>query len=381
MEEVSVAARKMEFKPATRRQLKVKIGLMGTAGTGKTWQALVIAEALAGPKGKIAVIDSERGRAEAYAGDFTFDHLKLPNYAPETYIEALALANDEGYDVIVPDSISHEWMGRDGILSSVDRFGGWKEATPRHDEFVETLFRLPRHVICTIRAKTQYQVQEVPRDGGGTKQEITKLGVGPVQRDSIEYEFDLLGMLELDHTMRLHKSVISSLPSGMILQPGENPRQLGREIAFAVSEWVNEGEAVAVPEEADEKEIAYLRALLQAEGFDDTLIDAQFKKRRLELGALTAEYVQAQAGLAVERLTAKAPELLAPIQAAHGHESDAAAPNGDAPSDTPPAPEASAEGESGDSATSGSADGDESLGTTDEPAPTTSPTARKGRSS
>src|SRR5262245_35776343 len=110
----------MEFKPATRRQLKVKIGLMGTAGTGKTWNALAIAEALA-PNGAVAVIDSERGRAEAYAGDFVFDHLRLPGYSPETYIEALSLANDGGYDVIVVDSISHEWMGKDGILSSVDR--------------------------------------------------------------------------------------------------------------------------------------------------------------------------------------------------------------------------------------------------------------------
>lgn len=292
---------KLQFRPATRKQLKVKIGLMGTAGTGKTWNALAIAEALGG---SVYVIDSERGRAEAYAGDFEFKHLALPTYSPETYVEALSLANSEGADIVIVDSISHEWMGRDGILSSVDRFGGWKEATPRHDTFVESLFRLPRNVICTIRAKTQYQVAEVERDGR-KKQEITKLGVGPVQRDNLEYEFDLLGMVELDHSIRLHKSVISSLPSGALLSPGDNPRQLGREIAWAVREWIEAGEAVEKPVEADERVVGYLRALLSEEGFDDERIDATFRKRRLELGALTAEYVVSQIKASEERLQRK----------------------------------------------------------------------------
>jgi hypothetical protein len=322
---------KMKFKPATRRQLKVKAGLMGTAGTGKTWTALSIAEAMAGKDGGIAVIDSERGRAEAYAGDFKFDHLPIPSYSPETYIEALALANDTGYDVIVVDGISPEWQGRDGILSSVDRFGGWKEATPRHDSFVESLFRLPRHVIVTMRAKTQYSVSEVPRESGGFKQEIVKLGVGPVQRDNLEYEFDLLGMMELDHSMRLHKSVIASLPSGTLLTAeADNPRALGRQIAFAIREWVETGEAVETPQEADPGDVAYLRTLLREEGFDDALIDTQFRKRRLELGALTSSYVAEQITLSVIRLAEKGLDVdklqqLQPKEAADGPEKPPAA--------------------------------------------------------
>jgi hypothetical protein len=301
----------------------VKLGLMGTAGTGKTWNALAIAAALAGD-GKVAVIDSERGRAEAYAGDFKFDYLRLSSYSPETYIEALALANDEGYDVIVVDSISHEWQGKDGILASVDRFGGWKEATPRHDAFVDSLFRLPRNVIVTIRAKTQYLVEETPReDGRGVRQQITKLGVGPVQRDNLEYEFDLLGMCELDHSIRLHKSVISSLPSGQVLTPGDNPRALGREIAFAVKEWIERGEAVEEPVEAPQYEIAFLRSLLLEEGFDEAMIESQFKKRRLELGALTPEYVKEMQMASEQRLTAKGVDV-ALIKGRRGRESAAA---------------------------------------------------------
>lgn len=313
---------KVEFKPATRKQLKVKIGLMGTAGTGKTWNALSIAEALAGKDGRVAVIDSERGRAEAYAGDFKFDFASLGSYAPEAYIDALSAANDAGYDVIVVDGISHEWQGRDGILSSVDRFGGWKEATPRHDAFVEALFRLPRNVIATMRAKTQYLVEEVEQDSGRTKQQITKLGVGPVQRDNLEYEFDLLGMMELDHSLRVHKSVISGIVSGEVLVEADNPRALGRKIAWAVREWIDSGEEVVVPVDAEAGEINYLRSLLQEEGFDDSLIENQFKKRRMELGALTSEYVNEQQMLAEARLTSKGVEI-DPIRTKWGRETAA----------------------------------------------------------
>lgn len=339
---------KLEFKPATRKQLKVKIGLFGTAGTGKTWNALAVADALAGTDGTIAVIDSERGRAEAYAGDFKFDHLRLPGYAPETYIEALSVANDEGYDVIVVDGISHEWMGRDGILSSVDRFGGWKEATPRHDAFIESLFRLPRNVIATMRAKTHYTQQEVETDSGRKRQEVIKLGVGPIQRDSVEYEFDLLGMLELDHTIKLHKSVIAGLPSGTVLEPGDNPRALGREIAWAVKEWIETGEEVPTPVEADERDVAWLRRLLDEEGFDSEMIKERFKKRRLELGALTPEYVSEQVVLAVERLGQKGVEL-APIEADFAAKGGSQQPPDGSPeaeaTTEPPEPSAVAEGQ------------------------------------
>lgn len=293
----------MQFQKAVRKQLKVKIGFMGTAGTGKTLNALSTATSLGE---RIAVIDSERGRAEAYAGDFEFDHLKLADTKPETYIGALALANERAYDVIVVDSISHEWAGKEGVLASVDRFGGWKEATPRHDAFIDALFAVPRHVICTMRAKTQYLVAEVDRaDGRGKRQDITKLGLGPIQRDNVEYEFDLLGMLDLEHSLRLHKSVITGLPSGTLIEAGDDMRALGRYLADSVLAWVNEGEPVPAPVEADELSIESLRLLLTMEGFTEDKIDTVWAQRRLELGALTSKYVDEQLQQSAARLRAK----------------------------------------------------------------------------
>lgn len=294
----------MPFEKATRKQLKVKVGLMGTAGTGKTFTALAIAEVLGN---KVAVIDSERGRATAYAGIFDFDHQRLTSSAPEAYVQAIGEANEEGYDVIVVDGISHEWQGKDGVLASVDRFGGWREATPRHDEFVETLFGVPRHVVATIRAKTQYQVEEEDRgDGRGKRQRITKLGLGPVQRDNVEYEFDLLGMMELDHSVQLHKSVIEGLPSGIVVEAVEgDPKGTGRWLGARVLDWVNEGEEVPAPKDASVEDVKQLRTQLLYEGFDETRIDTTFRKRRLELGALTPEYVKEALAASEQRLRQK----------------------------------------------------------------------------
>jgi hypothetical protein len=147
-------------------------------------------------------------------------------------------------------------------------------------------------VIATMRAKTQYQVTEVPRgDGRSMKQEITKLGIGPIQRESVEYEFDLLAMLELDHSARLHKSIIAALPSGTVIDPGDDPRYLGRLLAQQVKTWMDSGEPVPDPVNASAEKIETLRESLVAEGYEADRIDRVFAKRRLELGALTDEYV------------------------------------------------------------------------------------------
>ena len=287
----------MAFRKATRKQVKFKGALIGPSGSGKTWSALAIGTSLGG---KVAVIDTEAGSAERYAGDFDFDHDVLTDFSPESYVEKLQEAHAEGYDVIIVDSLSHEW-GR--LLHDVDRFGGWKEATPRHDRFVQSLVKVPCHLIATIRAKTMYDVSEVPRgDGRGMRQEIVKLGLGPIQRDNVEYEFDLVGMMDLDNTLRVVKSRISPIPTGSLI---DKP---GAELAGVLLNWLNEGEEVKPPEEATPESIVALVKLLMEEGYPQETIDARMRQRKLEMGAITPEYVADQTALAQVRLQKKRDE-------------------------------------------------------------------------
>jgi len=86
------------FQTAVREQLKARVAIDGPSGSGKTWTSLTCATALAGPNGRIAVIDTERGSARLYADFFKFDVLELPMdhrmFNPEVYVEALHAAEE-----------------------------------------------------------------------------------------------------------------------------------------------------------------------------------------------------------------------------------------------------------------------------------------------
>ncbi|MGI9951427.1 ATP-binding protein [Moorellaceae bacterium AZ2] len=191
------------FKKAMRKQAKIRLALFGPSGSGKTYSALLIARGLVGQQGRIAVIDTERGSASLYADITPFDVCELePPFTPEKYIEAIKAAEQGGYDVIIIDSLSHAWAGTGGILDIHDAaaakeknsWSAWRLVTPRHNDLVDAMLQSTCHVIATLRAKQEYVPVE---DGGKTK--IQKVGLAPVQRDGLEYEFTLVFNLDASH--------------------------------------------------------------------------------------------------------------------------------------------------------------------------------------
>ena len=104
------------FKPATRENVALLIGLAGGTGSGKTYTAMRLAAGIAGDK-PFALIDTEAGRGKHYADQFRFDHgdLRAP-FRPDAYAAAIKAADEAGYPVIVVDSMSHVWAGDGGVL-------------------------------------------------------------------------------------------------------------------------------------------------------------------------------------------------------------------------------------------------------------------------
>jgi RecA/RadA recombinase len=111
------------LRPAVREKIGLLFGIAGASGSGKTYSALTLARGIANGTGRIAVIDTEAGRALHYApppsakadGVKTFDFLHLdfqPPFTPERYIEAIRACEEAGATVIVIDSMSHEWRRR-----------------------------------------------------------------------------------------------------------------------------------------------------------------------------------------------------------------------------------------------------------------------------
>ncbi len=226
------------FKKATKKQAKLRLAFVGPAGSGKTYSALEVASHLGG---RIAVLDTERGSASKYAGIFQFDALEPESFSPDTYVEAIKAAEGAGYDVLVIDSLSHAWMGKDGALELVDQaakrsksgnsFAAWREVTPKHNALVDAMLGARLHIIATMRAKTEWVIVE--NDKG--KKEPKKLGLAPIQRDGLEYEFDVVGDLDHDNSFVVSKSRCPALTGKVIHRPGT-------ELAETLRAWLTDGE-------------------------------------------------------------------------------------------------------------------------------------------
>lgn len=231
-----------KFQKATRKQLKLRLALVGPTGAGKTKTALLLAAVLGK---RIAVIDTENRSASKYVGEPgvpEFDVCELDSYAPRNYVEAIKDAEREGYDVIIVDGITQAWSGKDGALEMVDKaakrsqsgnsFTAWRDVTPHHNALVEALVQCKSHLIVTMRAKMEYVLEEDSRG----KKTPRKVGMAPIQREGMEYELDVVGDLDVQHNLYISKTRCSALDEAVIHKPG-------RELAETLLKWLGEGEA------------------------------------------------------------------------------------------------------------------------------------------
>lgn len=229
------------FMPATLAGSYLRMAITGPSGSGKTFTALQIATHMM-PDARVAVICTERGSARKYARLFKFDVLELRNFAPQHFIKAIKDAQKYKYDVLIVDSLSHEWNGAGGILSIVDNnnnnFGAWKTATPLHQEVIDTLLDAKLHVIVTLRSKTGYAVEEVDK-GSYKKTNVRKLGLEPIQREGVEYEFDIFAKADMDNTLTIEKSRCVAVPNGSTYT------RAGDKLATELATWLNEADDVA----------------------------------------------------------------------------------------------------------------------------------------
>jgi len=194
------------LKPARKKDARIRLAIAGPAGSGKTYSSLLIASGLA-PWEKIVIIDTERGSSNCYADLGPFNVIELePAYTPAKYIAAIKEAENAGMEVIIIDSLSHAWAGEGGVLDihsqavekNKNSFSAWREVTPLHNRLVDTMLQSRCHVIATLRTKTEYVIDE-----GGKK--VRKVGLAPIQRDGLEYEFTIFGDLSPTHLLTVSK--------------------------------------------------------------------------------------------------------------------------------------------------------------------------------
>lgn len=236
-----------QLRKAARRKAKIRLGLAGPAGSGKTATALLIAYGICGDWNKISLIDSESGSGDLYAnhkigetkiGEYNILPLEAP-FTPEKYSAAIRECEEAGMEVVIIDSITHEWSGQGGCLDlheqAVQRmrtpnsYTAWAEITPRHQKFIDSILQSKAHIITTVRSKTDYILTE--KNG---KQVPQKVGMAAVTRDGFEYELTVSLDLSLEH-----KALASKDRTGMFMdQPSFIPSSFtGQQIV----EWCESG--------------------------------------------------------------------------------------------------------------------------------------------
>jgi hypothetical protein len=164
--------------------------------------------------------------------------LELDSYDPQRLLEIVDQAAANGYRVLCIDSLSHFWNGKDGELDKVDRaarrmqtpnsFAAWKQVTPLHNALIDKIVSAPLHVLVSMRVKTEWILDRDDRTGRTVPR---KVGLAPVMRDGIEYEFDVCGDMDQDNTLQITKSRCPKLAGAVFTKPGQ-------EFADVLKEWL-----------------------------------------------------------------------------------------------------------------------------------------------
>ena len=152
----------MELKQSERKNSKIKVAMLGSSGSGKTYSALLVAHGITNDWGKICVIDTETGSANLYAHLGGYKVLSLDNpFSPERYIQAITVCEQAGIEVIIIDSISHCWeylLATHATMTG-NSFVNWGKITPRYNAWVQKMLQSNCHIICTMRTKQDYKLR------------------------------------------------------------------------------------------------------------------------------------------------------------------------------------------------------------------------------
>lgn len=243
-----------EIRRATRAKVKGRLGWCGASGSGKTPSALLFSFGMTGEWEKVGMIDTEGGRGELYAGDHVgqtdigqYQYIRFdPPFDPNRYIAAIGMMEQTvGPDgVIIIDSLSHAWEGSGGMIEQKDKlaasssdndFTAWRKITPMHNALVDKILRCQCHIICNIRAKTEYSLEKDERG----KTHPVKIGMKPIFREGLDYEMTLYFDINAEHISNASKDnshIFDQNP--VLITPNHGQQFLA---------WLNAGEARPEP--------------------------------------------------------------------------------------------------------------------------------------
>lgn len=226
----------IEIRKAERVKSKLRLAIAGPSGSGKTMGSLKLAKGIGS---KILLIDTERGSGDLYADLFEYDIITLePPFKPDALIEAIRAGEAADYDVIIVDSLSHFWADEGGLLDQADkleasgknRFTLWADITPQHRRLVNALLNSSKHIVATMRSKQAYEMERDEKTG---KSSVKKMGLAPVQREGMEYEFTVFFDVDVNHHAKASKDRTAMFNNEVFM--------IDEGIGARISKWLNTG--------------------------------------------------------------------------------------------------------------------------------------------
>ena len=229
-----------EVRQAQRQGARLLIQLSGVSGSGKTFTALQLAYGLAGKDAsKVVLIDTENRRGSLYAdilpGKAKFNIIDFyAPFSPERYTEAIDAACRAGAEVIVIDSVTHEWESEGGCewIANQSRFPDWKRAKALHKRFMTHMLQSPAHIIACTRAREKV-------DFSDPKNPI-KLGIQPIQEKNFSYEATVSLMM---HNQGYSQDVLKC-PAELQAVLGRGEGYIGMKEGQQLRKWVDGAEQV-----------------------------------------------------------------------------------------------------------------------------------------
>ncbi len=225
----------MQLQKASRKKASIKMSLQGPSGSGKTYSALLLSYGLTNDWSKIAVLDSENHSSELYSHLGSYNVLNLTSYSPENYVQAIEVCGQAGMQVIIIDSISHEWeyiLEAHASLPGNNSFANWQKIGLRHKQFIQAILRSKAHIIANTRTKQDYVLNNL-----NGKMVPEKVGLKAIQREGLDYEFTLVFDLNMKNTATASKD-----RTGLFF--GKPEQKLSIETGRDIFNWCNSGSEI-----------------------------------------------------------------------------------------------------------------------------------------
>jgi hypothetical protein len=292
----------INIRKAKRKGARLVLGFGGVSGAGKTKTALLVAWGLAGfNSSKVGFLDTENRRGSLYADalkddkgvihEFLIGDLEPP-FTPDRYAQAIREFQAAGVEVLVIDSVSHEYEGTGGILEMREPAPGSSaprdaHAKAEHKKFMNVLLQSDMHIIACIRAREKVKLEKQ-----GNKTVYIPQGVQPICEKNFMFEMTASLMMwnagqaqecikmpdELRHILGREQGYISAQDGALLRAWVDGGEQVDQAIERAKSELKLVCEqGMAALQAAWKKLPAAMRKAISATGAcpDDLKLSAQ----------------------------------------------------------------------------------------------------------